>query len=861
MFISATAQINLPDSTTLFFERDSVAFDSLAIDSIATDSLKESKEFTLESTIVYDADFVSLSRSKNKIYLYGNATVQYENMTLTAAKIIVDQDKHFLFAEGVVDTVDSLGNPIYSNTPVFTEKGEEPIYSNTLHYDFQTKRGKIVYGKTQMSPGYYKGENIHKISQNTMLIQDGYFTSCEYIDNPHFYFRSDKMRVLVKDQVVAKPVYFYIADVPLAVIPFGVFPNKRGRRSGLIIPSYGESSYGGRFLKNMGYYWAPNDYFDGTFLTDFYDRLGFVYDADLNYNLRYVLSGRISGRYYPVDLNSGKRRERWGVDFSHRQTIDPTMSLTASGKFQSDKTYETDLNSNFNTRTNQIITSNLTLSKKFKGTKNSMSLNVSRTENLQNGNINYTFPQLSFSRSQTSIYETITGQGVKGKREWYQDIYFSYNARAVRKGSHTLKDEDTNTYEDEVKQGAVHNLTFNSPQKVLNYFNLTPSVSYKEVWVDETTFKYLDSSTKTIVTTQKKGFAAQRTYNGSLSLKTTLYGLFEPNIGSLKFIRHKIDPQISYNYTPDFSTPFYGYYRSVTDTTGKVTEYDKFAGNPYGGTPSRESQSLTYSISNLFQAKLIGADDKEEKLDLFNLNFNGGYNFKLDSLNWSDLQTSFRANPGNRVSVNLNASHSFYKAGHGGTGERNVFLLENGSLPRLKTLSGGLSFRLSDKDFSSKTENKDKKDESKENADEIFEESEFTQSEIDFTDSDTGEFDSEKDFGKKNKDVLIPWQIDVRLNYSYRRTNIFKPDESIDLGLGATISPTKNWNVRWNLRYDWEKKDISYQNFAITRDLHCWVMTFNWQPSYGYYRFQINIKESILQDIKVTKQPSGRAYR
>lgn len=866
-YFSIPINAQIVEEDDLFTTPDSVSIitDSTSTDSLASDSTKASDDFMLESKIVYDADIVSLSKTKNKIYLFGNANITYENMTLSAAKIVIDQNDNYLFAEGIIDTVDSLGNPIFKDTPVFTERGEEPMYGNNLRYDFETKRGKIVYGKTQMSPGYYKGEDIFKISKNTMLVRDGYFTSCEYIDNPHFYFRSDKMRVMVKDKIVAKPVYFYIADVPLAVIPFGVFPNKKGRRSGIIIPSYGESAYGGRFLKDIGYYWAPNDYFDATLLTDYYDKLGFVYDADLSYNLRYSLSGRISGRYYPTDPNTGANRERWGINFSHRQTIDPTTKLTASGKFQSDKTYETDNNSSFASRTNQVITSNLTLSKRFKGTKNSMTLNLSRTENLQNGNINYTFPQLSFSRSQTSIYETFFGKSGTGKRAWYQEIYFSYNSRAIRKGSRILQTADS-TYKETIKQGANHNLRFNSPQKIFGYFNITPSVSYKETWADETTTAYLDESTNTIVTSQKKGFAARRTFNTSMSLKTTIYGMFEPNIGSLKFIRHKMDPSISYTYTPDFSSPFYGYYNTIIDTTGKEHKIDKFSNSPFGGTPKNESQNLSYSISNLFQAKLIDEDLNESKMDLFNLNFSGNYDFKKDSLNWGDLRTSFRANPGKRVSISLSSSHSFYKAGRNGTGTRNVFLLDKGMLPRLKTLNGTLSFSLSDKDFTAK--DKDKKGESKdsdtefENVDESFEDDMNIESdEENLMGLNTDLENTLSSLEKGRSDVLIPWKVNVNLNYSYNRSNIFNPIERIDLGVNSSIDLTQNWKIRWNLRFDWENKEISYQNFSITRDLHCWVMTFNWQPSFGFYRFQINVKESVLQDIKVTKQPAGRAFR
>jgi len=322
---------------------DTITVDSAAIadstviageDSVQTDSAKTKVQ--LEGPIIYSADVVSVSREANKIYLEGNAKVAYQTMTLEAARIMIDQDDHFLYAEGIADTTDSLGNPIYTGTPVFRERGDEPIEGITLTYDFHTKRGRIGQGKTKMPPGYYKGDRIHKIGEKTLLVEDGYFTSCEYIDNPHFYFRSDEMRVEMHEKIVARPVYLYIADVPVFVIPFGVFPSKKGRHSGILIPSYGESAYGGRFLKNIGYYWAPNYYIDATFTTDFYDKLGFTYRANLDYVLRYILNGRVSGFYFPRDPNRSNLENRWAFEFTHSQTIDPTLRLAAKGKFQSD---------------------------------------------------------------------------------------------------------------------------------------------------------------------------------------------------------------------------------------------------------------------------------------------------------------------------------------------------------------------------------------------------------------------------------------------------------------------------------------------------------------------------------------------
>jgi len=166
---------------------------------------------------------------------------------------------------------------------VFTERGNEPITGIRLEYDFKNQRGKILSGNTRMEPGYYKGKVIKKIGQNTLLVRDGYFTTCDSIENPHFYFKASKMRILMKKRAVAKPIYLYIADIPIFAVPFGVFPMERGRRSGIIIPTYGSSSYGGNYLRNFGFYWAASDYWDATLLMNFFEKTGTAYEGEIRY--------------------------------------------------------------------------------------------------------------------------------------------------------------------------------------------------------------------------------------------------------------------------------------------------------------------------------------------------------------------------------------------------------------------------------------------------------------------------------------------------------------------------------------------------------------------------------------------------
>lgn len=474
-----TAYVLLLPYISLAQSGDSLSvFKPLPVASVLSDSLimpdstiSKKPKSTLDDKLVYKADTISYSPNGNKIYLNGNAQIIYEDLTLNAEVITIDKQNNKLFSRGVFDSINTQGNKVYKGNPVFVEKGQEPMKGKFIEYDFNTKRGKIDVGITNMDPGYYKGTEIYKIADSTMLIVDGYFTSCDLEENPHFYFRSDRMRLKLKDKMVAKPIYFYIADIPLAVLPFGIFPNKGGRRSGIIIPSYGEHKYGGRNLEGLGYYWAPNDYMDATLETTFYERRGWTFRGNVRYALRYILNGHLSGSYFPKDIVTGKRRDRWDFSYSHHQTIDPTFSINGSGRFSSDKTYIKQTSSNIDDRLRQNINSSLSLNKNWKGTKNSMSASFTHNKNLQTDETDWTLPTISFRRGQSSIYETITGKSSGTNSAWFEKIYFNYNASGLRRGSHKLKYTTIDTtvdtsFVDKVDMGIKHTLGFSSPQKV-----------------------------------------------------------------------------------------------------------------------------------------------------------------------------------------------------------------------------------------------------------------------------------------------------------------------------------------------------------------------------------------------------------
>ncbi|OQY79522.1 MAG: hypothetical protein B6D45_00595, partial [Ignavibacteriales bacterium UTCHB3] len=69
---------------------------------------------------------------------------------------------------------------------------------------------------------------------------------------------------------------------------------------------------------------------------------------------------------------------------------------------------------------------------------------------------------------------------------------------------------------------------------------------------------------------------------------------------------------------------------------------------------------------------------------------------------------------------------------------------------------------------------------------------------------------------------------------------------------------TKSWKFSLSGSYDFEKKDFAAPQVVISRDLHCWVMNFVWNPigTYTGYRFEIKVKAPQLQDLKVEKSDS-----
>lgn len=832
----------------------SQSVDSLIIQSDSLfaqqDTLKKSSD-GIDSVVIYSAaDSIVFIFENKQMMLYGKGDIRYKDLSLKSERIDVNWNTNELESFGVLDSVkakltDSLKER-YSGTPVMIE-GADTYEGWKISYNFKSQKGRVTLGATSEDQGYYQGKQLKKIDKDMLFISDGYYSTCEY-GHPHFYFFSPEMRVTVRDKIVARPIYLYIADVPLFALPFGVFPSQGGRRSGIIAPAFVDKGSRGTGLEHFGYYFALSDYMDAAVVGDWLTSGTWRVSPNLRYIKRYDFSGSLSGYYQrsienePLDAEYLDRADYF-ANLTHSQTFNPTTQLSVNFSFASSENFRRALTRD--DYLNQEITSNATLSKSWEGTNNSMSMNINRRQNLVNGSITNTLPAISFSHSQS--YPFRFGNNKKSTASdysWYEMIGMSYGGNYQRVDNKT-RSVDTIPFTLYNRQGINHNLSFNAAPKA-GYFTIAPSFNYNEKWYDKSsTITGFDTSGIPIVA-DKNGFEAVRTFSMGVSASTKLYGMLQPPIPGVAGFRHSVLPSIGYTYQPDFSEKKYNYFTHYTDKNGKEQKFNRFQTEIYGGAPSGEQQAVNLSVGNIFEMKTSAKDtsQKEQKFQLLNLNLGTSYNFAADSLNLADLSVSYRTDIGQYLGISGSSTYRFYEYDKTRNHRVNRYLFESGNgIAEMTNVSVSLSTSL-------RGEKKQAQTQQQVNDSARVAENERNQNFSGYK----GIYDnSEPDFS-------IPWSLSLNFNFSQNQENPNRKTRSANVSGNLDFNLTENWKFTASSSYDIVAKRLAAPQINISRDLHCWIMNFTWSPlgPYSGYRFEIKVKAPQLQDIKVTKQNNDR---
>lgn len=809
------------------------------LDLLLPDSLIQTppKQYDIDTTVFSSASdsIIFLVRDK-KMKIYGSGELSYKETEIKSANIIIDFERNEIVATGI--TIDTLPGQL-AGAPVLKE-GADTYQGVSMRYNFKTGRGTISAAGTEQDGQKYTGSKIKKVDQETYFIQDGVFTTCDD-DCPHFHFYASKMKVIHKEQLVAEWIWLHFGGVPFPIpLPFGVFPIESGRRSGLIAPAFGQSGLYGPYFSRFGYFWAISDYMDLNATGDYYTRGSWAADSRFRYVKRYEYSGNFSGRY--EQLRSGETTDpsfsentRWELNWTHNQNFTPTMRMDANLRFASGRNLlnQIDLNEIL---TNEI-NSSATLNKTWEESGISLTLGYSRRQTFETNDIFEVLPNLSLSKSQFYPFKS---SKVGGEQSWYELLGFSYNSQF--QNQRTKREGELKS-----RAGIQHNLSTGVSPKI-GHFSISPSISYQERWYNKKIerFSVADSLGRdSIITNDVNEINFLRTFNARLSASTKFYGMFQPNALGVAAIRHTVNPSISYNFTPDFSKPLWGYFDSYKNVNGEEVLYSKFEREIFGGASQGQQQSISFSVSNLFEMKTMvdptDTTSKPDKIQLLNLNASSSYNFAADSLRLSDLNVNYRTQIGTFLNFSGGSNFTFYDVTP--TGRKiNKFLIEQGKgLLRMTNFNVSLSTSISGDRLSSSGQTPQ--------ADFYPEDGILGQTFQNGYQGIYGGRDMDPDFA-------IPWSLSLNYNFNENRLTPNNITKSSNVSGNLDFNLTPLWKFSVAGSYDLVRKEFSAPQIRISRDLHCWIMNFTWNPIgfvRGYY-LEIRVKAPQLQDLKVTKR-------
>ncbi|MBI9070003.1 MAG: LPS-assembly protein LptD [Melioribacteraceae bacterium] len=834
--ISVSAQV---DSLNITVPLDSISAvaDSLAL----SDSLKKKDDI---DAVVFasSSDSLQFSVKEKKMYIYGEGNIKYKDTDLSSGEIKIDFNTNDLEAKGLTEITDSAGKQLIQ-TPKLSEASE--LYEGSeIKYNFKTRRGFISLAKNKGEGKSYGGTKVKKVDADSYFVEDGIYTTCD-AENPHTHFAAKRMKVINKEQIIVQWGIMYIAGVPIPIpIPFGVFPTKKGRHSGIIPPGYSVSGTRGQSFSNFGYYWAMNDYMDLALNADYYTQGGWGFRSNFNYKKRYSFSGYFRGGYSKDIANEEQdddysERTNWNFQLRHNQTIDPTSRLDVDLQYRTSDYFRKN-SANYNDILDQLVTSNATYSKRFEDLGASLTLSYRRSEDFGRETVSETLPSLSFNKSQFYPFKSKSTTS-RADQKWYEQIGMNYNGKF--QNNRNKKDGDL-----KIRGGINHDLSMNASPK-LGYFNISPSVSYNEKWYNKKVkMDYIEGSegqdSLAAIDVHELNFL--RTFRFSLAASTKLYGMMQTDALGIEAFRHTITPSISYNYSPDFSKDEWGYYETYIDSTGQEVSFDPYQKEIFSSVPSNEQQSVNFSVGNVFEMKTLkdptDTTSQAQKIELLKLNLSTGYNFAAKEFKQSDLALNFSTKIGELLNISGNSSYSFYD--YDSTGRKvNEYLKDaNKGLLRNTNFSFNLSTSISGEKLKGKD---DKKEGSEEESDEFntFKKTQY-----------------ESIYKEEEPDFSIPWDLSLSYRYSMNKSNPLQHNKGNALRLTLGLNLTENWKIRMSGGYDIKRKDVTAPNITINRDLHCWELSFNWKPlgTYRGFRFEIRMKAPELRDVKVTK--SGGLY-
>ena len=826
------------------------------------------KDTVVSEKIEYSArDSSYFDKENEMVYLYGNARVKYQGIELDADYITYNSKTKLIYASG---RTDAKGK--YVGRPIFKMTGQSTSLADSIFYNTETSVGRIWGVFTEQEGGFFTGGKAKKQPDDEIHSKGQTYSTCN-LPHPHFGIYITK-GIVTEKQIITGPVYLKIEDIPLPIgLPFAFFPKPNKKSSGVILPSPGEDATRGFFLREGGYYLGLNDYWDAKMLATIYTRGSYEGTLLSNYTKRYKYNGNINFRYsnsrYGLEgTPEYDPRKDFNLQWTHTQNANarPGTTFSASvdaGTSSFNKNTAGGSSYDPNQFTKNTLRSSISYGKIF-GNGITLGVAASGSQETENRTVSLQLPDVSLS---VPTFNPFDSKDRLGEQKWYQKITVGYNMQASNNISTTedqlFKRESLNKF----KNGVSHQIPVNMAFNILNYFNFNTGVSYTERWQFQTVrksyLKVLNSSDQEIIDTVP-GFKRNGEYSLNMGVSTKVYSTAQfTKFGNFKALRHVMTPQVSFSYRPDFSDIARGYYKNAYYTDGspkigfdgKQQKYSIFEGSPYGFPGAGRNASISFSLDNTVEAKVLTPKDTTGKGDkkipiIQGLSISGSYNFLAPSFKLSTLGFSGRSQFTDKLGVNYYGTLDPYRTRDSldASGKSTRILMDDyvwnvGKLPRLTSFGFSFNYSLNPEALKKKNENDQNLKDKAAKTGMTPEQSE----ELAKVSRDPNAF----------VDFKIPW------NFAFSYTFNYNTDR---LGQNSTITNTLNfngdanittkWKVQFNSGWDFKASTFSQTSLSIYRDLHCWDMSFSWIPfgAYQFYSVDIKVKASVLQDLKLSKR-------
>ncbi|MSP07231.1 MAG: LPS-assembly protein LptD [Chitinophagaceae bacterium] len=810
--------------------------------------LRVSKD-SIDAPVNYNAtDSGVMIMATKEFFLYGDAKTDYGTAQLEAANIVYDQQTQNIRAYGAKDTT---GSPL--SNPKFLE-GDIVSVNDSIYFNMKSGKGLTKNTNFQQGEIFVNANTMKKVSKYVAFAYKARFTTCN-LDDPHFAFRTNKMKIITDKFGVSGPTFPEFEGVPFPIgIPFGIFPLATGRHSGLMAPAFSTSEDFGLGFEGLGYYKVLSDNFDATVRTNIYSYGGW----NLNLNSKYIMRYKYMGNFNLslqntriLNRNAAINQEYTGgrtfmINWTHSmdQRARPGTSFSANVNFGSTKYNKLLLNNPFQNYQNQI-SSSISYTKTWDN-KYNLSVNLNHNQNNNLGLVNMSLPNINFNA--ITIYPFQSKDQI-GAGKWYEKLGIGYNGSFQNQLSFYDSALNFNKLLDTMQWGAQHSIPISLSLPSLGPITITPGISFDEKWFGQQSIKTWNNKTKQVDTSISRGFYRAPNMSFSLGTASRIFGTYKfKKTSSIQAIRHEVRPSISMSYTPDLAASYH--YTTQIDSTGRNYRFSKYDGGIGGGYSEGTFGGMGFGVDNLLEMKMKDKKDTTEgafkKVKLIEgFGFNSSYNFLADSFALGNFNIYMRTTLFENLNITSNLTMDPYQTDKQGF-RVNKLDFDPTRLKFGNITSGGLSFSTSFK--SKSTDGKETKQ--KDIPIDPFMTPDEQQRQLQYAKSNPAEF----------TDFNIPWTL--TLSYSFQFSRYMKPDYSgfqintySSLNFNGDFSITPKWKLGGTGYIDVAKRSIQQLSMFITREMHCWQLAINVTPIGLYKSFSISVnpKSGILRDLKINR--------